>query len=375
MKVTLCIAIALVAVASAAPFEWPKTRRAGNAACADANGGFTPPGWCPDGSDDNNKCKCKVDNDCDAVTKYCNAIDETVKTRCPIDGSTVIGTADAACICGAKGITKPTSAATAGKIAFSAAATDAAPQFCLLNKDGTTPDKRISADTCPTADFNTANTNQWNNAKVTCGNNQDLNGCAAGHVCKINAQQGGTCLPVCTAAAGITSASAAGTAATGSGCACGSDHVTVAANQYCGIKTDGTGVALTKPACSTANSAGTVDVGTTADDRCNCGTEAVEETTANDKYCSVVGVVGKAYANKPCTAAQGTGATKPTSQNKPYCVLAATGGTGNTYAIKLCTAAQSTGTVDVGTTAGDRCQCGAQDETARATSANDKYCS
>merc|ERR1719502_16758 len=400
MKVTLCIAIALVAVASAAPFEWPKTRRVAGTACGAGNGAAAPT-WCKaaDAGDASNTfpCQCATSGDCNGPTKYCETVAAGgLKTQCPIDGTTAIKTANAACICGAPDITKPASAAATGsggdntfKIAFSAPATDAAPQFCLLNKDGTNANKRISADTCPTTPYATTSTNLLLNTKVTCGNNQDINACVSGKVCAINGQDGGVCLDVCTP----TSATAAGTAAGAAGCACGSQHLLVTNGKYCGIKANGQGVILDKKACSTANSAGTVDVGTTADDRCNCGTDQKLETDGTNKYCSVTGVVGAVYPNPVCTAAQGAGTTdqsgsgtstpvcncgsagaaKPTTSSKPYCVLAATGGGGSIFAKKICSTANSAGTVDVGTTAGDRCNCGTAAELE--TDGTNKYCS
>merc|ERR1719502_817436 len=105
MKVTLCIAIALVAVASAAPFEWPKTRRVGANDCA-ADNGAAPPTWCA-ASGGTFPCKCVANDDCGQPTKYCVSAGAAGATRKIMDkctgtgGTTGLLALSADCACGA----------------------------------------------------------------------------------------------------------------------------------------------------------------------------------------------------------------------------------------------------------------------------------
>merc|ERR1711871_1392274 len=222
------------------------------------------------------------------------------------------------------------------------AVTNAAPAFMRRGTCATVPDCGAAGSVTTT------------NIACKCGT---VASCAAGKVCKINANQ---CLPACS----VSTAAAAGTAAPTGGCSCGSDGVVVAATKYCGIKTDGTGLEMPTATCPTAKTDGKSSPAAA----CNCGTNAlVPVTTA--QFCVVAtGVVG-AKKDKPVCAGDGSGTTQNTvdggclcgsdfvavADNK-WCYIKADG-TGVQQDPKQCkafAAAQGDGT----TAAAQNCNCG-----------------
>merc|ERR1719502_2514063 len=348
MKATLCVFVALVAVTSAAPAFMGSNRRA---ACTDN-------AWCT------TACKCDSDgaggDDCTAATKFCAGVGASgvVTDACAhTDGTTAL-TAD--CTCGASTVTKV--GATSAKAAFfSPAPSPTNPGYCYLSKASSSvaANTQASVGTCPKV---TAITGKILDAPQTCGDTDSLNGCASGRVCTTS----GECLPVCT----VTSAGTPGSA-NAAKCACGSDLVEVPANGFCGLKSDGKGVALTKAACATAKADG-IDDNSGASDICNCGTDAVKLTTATDKYCllSTGGFTGTLYSTIQCagTAAnQGAGTHRVTAN----CMCGSTAITDAATTCKYCLASANYVAVgdaiaacsnDVGTAAynkgPNKCKCG-----------------
>merc|ERR1711871_1329447 len=209
------------------------------------------------------------------------------------------------------------------------AVTNAAPAFMRRGTCATVPDCGAAGSVTTT------------NIACKCGT---VASCAAGKVCKINANQ---CLPACS----VSTAAAAGTAAPTGGCSCGSDGVVVAATKYCGIKTDGTGLEMPTATCPTAKTDGKSSPAAA----CNCGTNAlVPVTTA--QFCVVAtGVVGAKKDKPVCTPskADGTGAVAPTGGclcGSDYASVAATkycglktDGTGLEMPTITCPAAKTNG--------------------------------
>merc|ERR1719440_891875 len=295
MKATLCVFVALVAITSAAP-----TFNMRRAAC-------TATGWCTSGG----ACECpSAAENCNADTKYCTgaATTKVMSTKCgSTDGTTGL---TSACACGAPTVTHTGDSSTANAKAafFTTDPTAAAPGYCLLSKAANSDaaaTTRASVDMCPSI---ATGASQWNNAKTTCGADTAINGCASGNVCKVTGGAG-VCMPVCTP----STAAAPGTAATAA-CKCGSDFVDVAIGGFCGLKADGTGVALAKAVCATAKGDGKTDLSAAAA-QCNCGSAATDATGAAKEYCllGTGGVTGTALAEPVCTpstaAAPGSAAT------------------------------------------------------------------
>merc|ERR1719267_494715 len=262
MKVTLCIALALVAVASAAPFEWQDTRRGPNDACSSSNGGFTPPGWCTATA-----CKCAANDDCKATTTYCVAGSSAAVSNdgCAddkMDGATAI---TAACKCGKSGVTAP--AAGIKTWVGGANPSPTAPQYCLLSKATASgaANTRASTDTCPSL---AAVADKVLNTKATCGSAGDINGCTAGKVCI-----GGACLSACS--------DTDGAAVSGSDCACGVAKAAIGA--ACRLKS-AVYYVTAKKKCSN------VDGTTKVDADCTCGyksgsTVDITFSSTADKFC------------------------------------------------------------------------------------------
>merc|ERR1719502_1332577 len=284
MKVTLCIAIALVAVASAAPFEWPKTRRVGANDCA-ADNGAAPPTWCAANAAGNTfPCKCEANDDCGAANKYCVSAGAAGATRKLL---TVCGDLDADqalaadCACGSTHVTAP--ATKAATMPAGIGANDVV-GFCLLNKVAGGNPTQASTDTCPTA----AAANVLN-AKATCGDGT-LNACEKGKACV-----GGECLPAC--------AKTDGTADEGADCACGTHGtvVKVAANKVCLVNA-ATGVGVAKPGLCTDTTGATALTGDA--DGCSCGPNAA--LVSNTEYCRVVNNVGYMVAGAKCSTTDGS---------------------------------------------------------------------
>merc|ERR1719502_1717033 len=360
MKATLCVFVALVAVTSAAPAFMGSNRRA---ACTDN-------AWCT------TACKCDSEgaggDDCTAATKFCAGVGASgvVTDACAhTDGTTAL---TAACTCGASTVTK-VGATTAKAAFFSPAPSPTAPGYCYLSKASSSvaANTQASVGTCPKV---TAITGKILDAPQTCGDTDSLNGCASGRVCTTS----GECLPVCT----VTSAGTPGSA-NGAACKCGSDFVDVPANGFCGLKSDGKGVALTKAACATAKADGGDDL-SGASDICNCGTGAVKLTTATDKYCLIAtgGFTGTLLTAPVCTT---TSAGTPGSANGAACKCGSdfvdvpangfcglkSDGKGVALTKAACATAKADG-IDDNSGASDICNCGT--DAVKLTTATDKYC-
>merc|ERR1719454_1630124 len=186
-------------------------------------------------------------------------------------------------------------------------------------------------------------------------------------------------MPVCTP----STAAAPGTAATAA-CKCGSDFVDVAIGGFCGLKADGTGVALAKAVCATAKGNGLTDLSAAAA-QCNCGSAATDATGAAKEYCRLGtgGVTGTALAEPVCTpstaAAPGTAATAACKWGSDFVDVTTGGfcglkadGTGVALAKAVCATAKGDGKTDLSAAAA-QCNCGSA--TAAATGAGaDAYC-
>merc|ERR1711959_155131 len=164
--------------------------------------------------------------------------------------------------------------------------------WCGIKTDGS--GLSMATATCPTAKTNgltspTAACNCGTNAAVPITTSEFCEvktGVVGGKLAKVK------CTPTPAATPGGDSIKSPS-----GGCLCGSNDVDLAANKWCGIKTDGTGLQMDTVTCATASTTGL----TSPAAACNCGTNAAVAITTSE-FCEVkTGVVGGKLAKVKCT--------------------------------------------------------------------------